>query len=95
MKRRRNRMFSGFCIFPGYRWCGPGCSGPGAPINAVDAACKAHDDADSRHGSNCEADRQFQLRLKQLMNPYTKEGRHATLMYNYMNIQSIFKCGFH
>ncbi|WP_325058505.1 hypothetical protein [Lentibacillus cibarius] len=32
-----------FCIFPGYKYCGPGCSGPEQPINAVDAACQVHD----------------------------------------------------
>lgn len=36
------RLF-GFC-YPGYRYCGPGCSGPGAPTNPVDACCKYHDE---------------------------------------------------
>lgn len=27
------------------RYCGPGHSGPGAPVDALDAACKAHDEA--------------------------------------------------
>ncbi|MER2089353.1 MAG: phospholipase, partial [Sporosarcina sp.] len=42
MPRRGNGRFR-FCILPGYNWCGPGCNGPGDPINDLDAACKAHD----------------------------------------------------
>ena len=42
MPQRRKGRFR-FCVFPGYNWCGPGCNGPGAPINELDAACKAHD----------------------------------------------------
>lgn len=34
----RRRKFP-FCVFSGYRWCGPGCSGPGQPINDVDSCC--------------------------------------------------------
>ncbi|RDY66986.1 phospholipase, partial [Halobacillus trueperi] len=44
MRHRRRYKRPKFCVFPGYRWCGPGCSGPGAPINETDAACKAHDE---------------------------------------------------
>ena len=83
-----------FCLFPGYRWCGPGCSGPGAPINAVDAACKAHDECFRKYGLSCECDREFLFRLSQLMNSYTQEGRNARVMYNYMKIQTSFTCGF-
>ncbi|HWL11412.1 MAG TPA: Parvovirus coat protein VP1-like protein, partial [Ureibacillus sp.] len=38
----QGRMGFGFCL-PGYRYCGPGCSGPGSPTNPVDACCKFHD----------------------------------------------------
>lgn len=90
-QRRSNR---GFCIFPGYKWCGPGCSGPGAPINAVDAACKAHDECYHRYGPTCGCDREFLLRLRQLMNLPTQEGRNARLMYNFMKVKMAFTCGF-
>ena len=38
-ENKRNRLL-GFCIFPGYNWCGPGCSGPDDPANDVDAVVK-------------------------------------------------------
>ncbi|MGP4071857.1 hypothetical protein ACTWQB_04820 [Piscibacillus sp. B03] len=35
-------MLLKFCYL-GYRYCGPGCKGPGKPINRVDVACRQHD----------------------------------------------------
>ncbi|MCQ6277481.1 phospholipase [Bacillus sp. V3B] len=90
--RRDGRV--GFCIFPGYNWCGPGCSGPGAPMNEVDASCKAHDECYRRYVSRCQCDLEFLHRLRLQANPYTEQGRKATLMYKYMRIQSFFTCGF-
>ncbi|MDX8366780.1 phospholipase [Cytobacillus sp. IB215665] len=72
------------CLFPGYRWCGPGCSGPGAPINDVDAACKAHDECYRIYGRTYECDLMFVRQLRPKVNPYTEKGRHAQLMYNFM-----------
>ncbi|WP_404450545.1 phospholipase [Virgibacillus necropolis] len=89
-----NRSFPRFCIFPGYNWCGPGCSGPGAPINKVDAACKAHDECYRWHDSRCECDKEFLRRLHACRNPHTREGRQANVIYNYMKAQSFFTCGF-
>ncbi|WP_081672926.1 phospholipase [Pontibacillus marinus] len=80
------------CIFPGYKYCGPGCSGPGAPVNAVDAACKAHDECYRLFGPSCHCDQIFLRRLYQLQNPYTEEGRHARVLYNYMKLQMLFTC---
>ncbi|QSS98836.1 phospholipase [Pontibacillus sp. ALD_SL1] len=80
------------CLFPGYKYCGPGCKGPGTPVNAVDAACKAHDECYERFGPSCECDQQFIKRLDALQNPYTQEGRHARAMYNYMKFQTLFTC---
>ncbi|WLD91684.1 phospholipase [Alkalihalobacillus sp. AL-G] len=82
----------GFCIFPGYKWCGPGCSGPGAPINAVDAACKAHDECYERYGPCCECDQEFLERLRREMNPYSEEGRNARLLYKFMKLKMLFTC---
>ncbi|MGG1291742.1 hypothetical protein ABE218_10345 [Bacillus smithii] len=42
-RNTRRKKSPGFCIFLGYRWCGPRCSGPGAPINDVDA-CRISND---------------------------------------------------
>ncbi len=90
---RENRMGGPrFCLFPGYNWCGPGCSGPGAPVNAVDAACKAHDLCYRKSGASCRCDQEFLHRLQPLINPRTPEGRHARTIYRYMRLQSLFTC---
>ncbi|ASK61922.1 phospholipase [Virgibacillus phasianinus] len=94
LNRKPRRRFPRFCIFPGYNWCGPGCSGPGAPINKVDAACKAHDECYRRTGAYCKCDREFIRRLQSCRNPHTREGRQANVIYNYMKAQSFFTCGF-
>lgn len=91
MARRRNGK-PRFCVFPGYNWCGPGCSGPGAPINDVDAACKAHDECYRRGNNRCECDREFLRRLEPKINNYTPKGRHARTLYNYMKLQTAFTC---
>ncbi|MFC0014525.1 MULTISPECIES: phospholipase [Allobacillus] len=95
MNRNRRGFSPRFCIFPGYNWCGPGCHGPGPPINAVDAVCKAHDLCYDQYGPSCGCDREFLDRLSHLMNPHTEEGRRARLMYNYMKMQTFFTCGFY
>ncbi|MFB4164305.1 phospholipase [Alteribacillus sp. JSM 102045] len=90
----RKRGGLGFCIFPGYKWCGPGCNGPGVPINAVDAACRAHDLCYRRTRDYCACDQRFIRRLKFLENPHTQEGRHARMILQYMKIQRFFNCSF-
>ncbi|MBS4196188.1 phospholipase [Lederbergia citri] len=90
MKRRGSR----FCVFPGYKWCGPGCSGPGAPFNEVDAACKGHDECYRSSRNYCECDYEFLRRLRPLINPSTRTGRHASLLYDYMKFQILLNCGF-
>jgi hypothetical protein len=78
------------CIFPGYRWCGPGCSGPGAPINDVDACCKAHDLCIKRNGISYKCDRMFADCLRPKVNFHSRKGRTAALMYGYMKLQMGF-----
>lgn len=90
--RRRTGPPQRFCIFPGYKWCGPGCSGPGAPINDVDACCKAHDKCYQRFGPSCRCDRAFLDCLRPKVNSYSQKGRQAALMYNYMKIKQLFTC---
>ncbi|MCJ8009286.1 phospholipase [Lederbergia wuyishanensis] len=95
MSRRRYEKRFRFCVFPGYNWCGPGCSGPGAPVNEVDAACKAHDDCYRVSSKYCECDYEFLRRLHPLINPNTRMGRQASLLYNYMKFQILLNCGFY
>lgn len=85
----RSRGFK-FCVFSGYNWCGPGCSGPGAPINAVDAACKAHDFCYKTYGNRYACDQELLNRLQFLMNPHTLEGRQARTIYNFMKMKIFF-----
>ncbi|MFA8439394.1 phospholipase [Pueribacillus sp. YX66] len=86
---RRSRGFR-ICIFPGYNWCGPGCSGPGAPINDVDAACKAHDECYRNYGNIHACDQVFLERLQPLINPYTLQGRQARTLYHFMKVKMLF-----
>lgn len=88
---RENRGLR-FCIFPGYNWCGPGCIGPGDPINEVDAACKAHDKCYRRYGDRCHCDNELLRRLRPYLYEDTLMGRHARILYNYMRIQMMFTC---
>ncbi|MEW9701150.1 hypothetical protein [Paenibacillus sp. SI8] len=38
-------------------WCGPGCSGPSAPVDAVDTCCMIHDQCYATNGYfNCQCD---------------------------------------
>ena len=91
MSQRRNNRIR-FCVLPGYNWCGPGCNGPGAPINEVDTACKAHDDCYRRGKHPCECDQEFLNRLRSPNKFNTQQGRHARLLYHYMKLQTIFTC---
>ncbi|KKE80321.1 phospholipase [Oceanobacillus caeni] len=86
---KRNRGIR-FCVFPGYRWCGPGCSGPGAPINDVDAICKAHDECYRRNGNRHACDQVFLRRLEPKINPYTQKGRQARTLYHLMKVKSFY-----
>lgn len=57
------------CIYG--NWCGPGCSGPSAPISPVDSCCKSHDKCyGSRGYFACSCDNQLHICL----NPYVWKG---------------------
>ena len=90
MKRGRNPY--AFCIFPGYKWCGPGCSGPGMPVNDVDACCYQHDLCLRQGIPSCHCDQQFLNCLQPKINPYTQKGRQARLMYNAIKLKTAFTC---
>ncbi|MFJ6207507.1 Parvovirus coat protein VP1-like protein [Lysinibacillus sp. NPDC092081] len=79
----------GFC-YPGYKYCGPGCSGPGRPINAVDSCCKLHDECYARYGSTRFCDEMFQNCLRRQMNANTKMAKDAKLFYNIFEMRNRF-----
>jgi hypothetical protein len=64
------------------RWCGPGCSGPGTPIDDVDACCKTHDACYGRRGYfNCDCDRELLRCLGPLRNRPGDPGTAARRIY--------------
>ncbi|UFJ43253.1 phospholipase [Brevibacillus humidisoli] len=66
-------------------WCGPGCSGPEAPIDDVDACCRAHDLCYRRHGYfSCRCNKQFLKCLRRKRDMWIKKGRKAAMMYSYI-----------
>ncbi|MFC4322271.1 Parvovirus coat protein VP1-like protein [Litchfieldia salsa] len=75
--------------FPGYRYCGPNCSGPGAPVNRLDAICKQHDACYRKFGSNPICDERFLNQLKAIMNSRTKMGKDARYMYNAIQLKRL------
>ena len=85
--RRKNIGFS----MPGYRYWGPGRSGPGAPTNDVDACCKLHDDCYRRFGPSRRCDHLFLNCLQPKIHPYSRTGRHAKLFYNFFRLKDIFR----
>ena len=91
MSYRENKGLR-FCIFPGYNWCGPGCNGPGAPVNEVDVACKAHDICYRRYGDRCHCDSEFLRHLHPYIYENSRMGRHARILYNYTRLQMNFTC---
>lgn len=80
----------GVCL-PGYRWCGPGCSGPGQPINAVDACCKQHDKCYSRFGPTKQCDNIFQNCIRSKITFNNKMGRNAIIIYGFMSLRNRFR----
>ncbi|NGY85295.1 phospholipase [Bacillus megaterium] len=45
-------------------WCGPGCSGPKAPVHPIDSCCKTHDGCYGKRGYfSCYCDRQLRACL--------------------------------
>jgi len=88
----QGRMGFGFCL-PGYRYCGPGCSGPGSPTNPVDACCKFHDECylynrDGRTRRYC--DDLFQQCLSQYAYMNNRLGRDARLFSRAINMKNFF-----
>ncbi|MEK4252734.1 Parvovirus coat protein VP1-like protein [Ureibacillus sp. FSL K6-2830] len=89
MFQRRRSPF-GFC-YPGYRYCGPGCSGPDAPTNPVDFCCLQHDICYAMYGPCRYCDELFQQCLAPYKHPYYgRMARDARLFSNVMKIRNFF-----
>lgn len=84
--RRSNLQF----CYPGYRYCGPNCSGPGKPTNPVDRCCFLHDRCYERYGRSKYCDDLFQHCLRPHKNSHTRMGRNANLFSNIMNLRNSF-----
>ncbi|HWK24271.1 MAG TPA: Parvovirus coat protein VP1-like protein [Ureibacillus sp.] len=82
----------GFC-YPGYRYCGPGCTGPGSPTNPVDNCCKYHDECYMyyRHPRDRRyCDDLFQQCLNQYKYQNNKLGKDARLFSNVIGMKNFF-----
>lgn len=79
----------GYC-YPGYSYCGPGCTGPGKPTNEVDACCKLHDECYARHGRTLGCDEFFYACLSPKINNFSKVGREAALFTNVIKLRNNF-----
>ncbi|KAB3539714.1 hypothetical protein F8154_00755 [Alkaliphilus pronyensis] len=76
------------CIYG--NWCGPMCSGPDAPISAVDRCCMHHDQCYGEQGYfNCDCDREIIICLL----PYYYMGSEwAILITEYFLLQYNINC---
>lgn len=88
--RRMNKP--GFCLPGGYRYCGPGCSGPGAPINYVDSCCKRHDRCIDKYGDCYECDEELIRCVQSRTHCRNREGQMARIISGFMHMRSSFRC---
>jgi len=69
------------------KWCGPGYSGPEAPIDEVDNCCKLHDQCyDQLKPSTCSCDKEFLKCLESKRDIHTKKGLAALVMWSYFKL---------
>lgn len=83
----KRRKATGFCLPGGYRYCGPGCSGPGAPINFVDSCCQKHDRCVARYGSCAYCDQKLIDCVDSRRAVRGNEGQTARLISNFMSLR--------
>lgn len=76
--------------YPGYRYCGPKCSGPGKPTNPVDHCCMLHDRCYEKTGNLKLCDQAFEQCLKPYKNSSTSMGRNAIFFSNVIKFKSRF-----
>lgn len=74
----------------GYRYCGPFCSGPGRPVNILDAICMEHDTCYRSSMSRSRCDAQFLQRMHPYVHHRGALGRDATLMYRAIQLKRRF-----
>jgi hypothetical protein len=77
-------------FFPGYRYCGPGKSGPGAPINELDAICMRHDACYRKSESRKLCDVMFLQQIEPFVSQSTPMGRDAALMRLAIRVKLMF-----
>lgn len=92
MLQRKSNFRKPRCAFSGYRWCGVRCSGPGAPVNEIDACCMRHDLCLHRGIHPCQCDHTFMECLRPKMRGHSRESRHASLMYHAFKLKNTFRC---
>ncbi|HVE77696.1 MAG TPA: phospholipase A2 family protein [Gemmatimonadaceae bacterium] len=64
------------------RWCGPGCSGPGEPVDNLDRCCLAHDRCyETRGYFACSCDNTFLGCVAPIRNVWTYRGRWAITIW--------------
>ena len=72
------------CIYG--RWCGPGCSGPGPPIDDVDACCESHDQCYATRGYfACSCDSTLVNCVAPKMDVWTAKGRAAIAVFTWFS----------
>lgn len=63
-------------------WCGPGYSGPEAPIDALDTACQSHDycyGSSSSKADQCNCDQKLISRIYSEYDSYSSNAKSAAL----------------
>nr|WP_309145128.1 phospholipase A2 family protein [Brevibacillus sp. HB2.2] len=89
MSKRKRRSVGFPCLYG--NWCGPGCSGPDAPIDNVDRCCKRHDECYVKHGYfSCHCDQELVRCLRNKVNNTTEKGRMAGIISNFFSRTGCF-----
>ncbi|WP_445486907.1 Parvovirus coat protein VP1-like protein [Niallia sp. 03133] len=91
-KKRSQKRKKGFCLPGGYRYCGPGCSGPGMPINYIDSCCKEHDHCIKKYGPCCKCDQALIRCVQAKTNQRTREGKTSRLISDVMKLKIRLVC---
>src|SRR5262249_32622593 len=69
------------CVYG--KWCGPGCSGPGAPVDNVDQCCQAHDQCYTDRGYfACSCDKRLLACIAPKRDMSTPKGRAAWAVWS-------------
>src|SRR6266852_688604 len=67
-------------------WCGPGCSGPDAPVDDVDECCRIHDGCYGDRGYfACSCDQELLGCVGPKMDAWTEKGLAAAAIWTYFS----------